>query len=658
MSDSNGGGGSRDDRPGDTAERPAVRVDESTKAAASNSPLVAALRAAEERSEMPAQAGEGPDDTVAVPKKKRRKGLIATGVVLAVILVLVGGYVAAYFIAADKVARGTTVAGVDIGGQTRGEAVDTLESAFADNAERPIVVTVADSEITGELNPADAAIALDAEESVDAAEGRRSWSPTRLWNYFTGGGDLDAVVTSNEAAVDEFLGGLEQQAGSPPVEGAVSFEGGEVTVTAPSPGRGFEKAAALTSIEQAFLSDDPSAELALADVEPEIDQAAIDTALAEFAEPAVSGPVTLVFGDTPVELQPAEYAPALSMVAQNGALVGQVDGEVLRQVVNDRVGDPGRPQDATITVENGTPAVVPAQPGVDYLPETLATVFEGVVTAPEGSREAAVEAEAVEPEFTTEQAEALGVVEEVSSFTTYYPHATYRNVNIGRAAELIDGTLLKPGETFSLNETVGERTEANGFTSGYIIANGVFRNELGGGVSQMATTTFNAAYFAGLEDVEHKPHSLYIDRYPEGREATVAWPSVDLRFKNDTDYGIYIQTLHSPSSSGSRGALTVKMFSTKIWDIESDTSGRYNFTGSETRTLSTSDCEAQSGSSGFSVDYDRIFRRPGSSEVVKREDFSWTYSATPTIRCVSPEPAPAPEPEPEPSPPPADPPEG
>jgi vancomycin resistance protein YoaR len=94
----------------------------------------------------------------------------------------------------------------------------------------------------------------------------------------------------------------------------------------------------------------------------------------------------------------------------------------------------------------------------------------------------------------------------VSRFTTDFPHSPYRNTNLGRAAELIDGTILEPGETFSLNDTVGERTAANGFTKGIIISNGVFKEDFGGGVSQVATTTFNAAFFAGLEDVEHKPH--------------------------------------------------------------------------------------------------------------------------------------------------------
>ena len=95
------------------------------------------------------------------------------------------------------------------------------------------------------------------------------------------------------------------------------------------------------------------------------------------------------------------------------------------------------------------------------------------------------------PDFTTKEARALRVRERVSTFTTYFPYAEYRNVNIGRAAEIIDGTLLKPGETFSLNDTVGERTEANGFTKGYVINDGILVQDLGGGVSQMATTLFN-----------------------------------------------------------------------------------------------------------------------------------------------------------------------
>ena len=118
-------------------------------------------------------------------------------------------------------------------------------------------------------------------------------------------------------------------------------------------------------------------------------------------------------------------------------------------------------------------------------------------SGPRASGSMEVPAEVVEPEFTTEDAEALGIKEQVSEFTTYFPYAEYRNTNIGRAAELVDGTIVAPGETFSLNGTVGERTAENGFTKGFIISNGIFKEDLGGGVSQMATTTFNAAFFGG-----------------------------------------------------------------------------------------------------------------------------------------------------------------
>ena len=239
-----------------------------------------------------------------------------------------------------------------------------------------------------------------------------------------------------------------------------------------------------------------------------------------------------------------------------------------------------------------------------------------------------------EPDFTAEDASALGIKEKVSSFTTYYPPATYRDVNIGRAAELIDGTVLKPGETFSLNDTVGERTVENGFTTGTIISNGIFKEDLGGGVSQMATTLFNAAFFAGLEDVEHKPHSVYIDRYPVGREATVAWGAVDLRFRNDTDHGVLIDAKVTPSAGRSQGVVTVSMWSTKQWDIETTTSDRYAYTAPKTQTLSGSGLPAEHR-------LRRVRRRrasasssgPGSDEVVRTEKITTTYIPSDTIIC-------------------------
>jgi vancomycin resistance protein YoaR len=244
-----------------------------------------------------------------------------------------------------------------------------------------------------------------------------------------------------------------------------------------------------------------------------------------------------------------------------------------------------------------------------------------------------VSGEAIRPEFTTADARGLGIRRRVSSFVTYYPHADYRNTNLGRAAELINGTVLRPGETFSLNETVGERTAANGFVEGFIISGGVFAEDFGGGVSQVATTTFNAAFFAGLEDVEHKPHSFYIDRYPPGREATVAWPTVDLRFRNDTKHGVLLRTFVQPSAPGGTGSMHAEVWSTKTWDIRARSSGPYAYVSPGTQVITGDACVPSTGVSGFQIDVFRDFYRPGSNSRVRTERFHTTYNPLDTVTC-------------------------
>src|SRR5207248_495745 len=116
------------------------------------------------------------------------------------------------------------------------------------------------------------------------------------------------------------------------------------------------------------------------------------------------------------------------------------------------------------------------------------------------------------------------VKEQVSTFTTRYIAGQPRVTNIHRIADLVKGTVILPGETFSLNRAVGERTLAKGFVVDHQInEDGKFDDAVGGGISQFATTTFNAAFFGGLDFGEYQSHSIYISRYPFGREATVSW---------------------------------------------------------------------------------------------------------------------------------------
>ena len=574
-----------------------------------------------------------PSETKTKPKPssdaENSGGRVVVLTVLGLAVLAGVAYVAAYAFAGEKVPRGTEVAGIAIGGKTHDDAVQALQEGFADRESLDVTV---DGEVAP-MTAATAGLSVDHESTVDEAGGGRSWAPGRLWDYYAGGDDLDPVVVVDEGAQAAALDALDESYGSPAEEGDVRFVGGNARPVAATDGEEVDRSTAADALEAAYV-DGSTAELTLAKAEPDISQADVQDALNEFANPAVSGPVTLVFDKTRVTLRPADFSPALGMKPEDGALVPDLDEKKLAQLVRSRFArTDGAPVDATVELVDGRPRVVPAKPGVDYDPKDISSAFLRLVVKDPGERQMKVKATVKDADFTTKEARALGIKERVSTFTTYYPYAEYRNINIGRAAELVNGTVLKPGETFSLNDTVGERTAENGFTKGFIISNGVFKEDFGGGVSQMATTTFNAMFFAGLEDVEHKPHSFYIDRYPVGREATVAWGAVDLRFRNDTDHGVLVQANVTPSTPSSSGVVTVSMWSTKTWDITTKTGNRYNFTAEKTRRLSGPECEPNDGYGGFDINVWRYFRKPGASALERTEKFHTTYTPSDTVIC-------------------------
>ncbi|MEX1249533.1 MAG: VanW family protein, partial [Acidimicrobiia bacterium] len=154
------------------------------------------------------------------------------------------------------------------------------------------------------------------------------------------------------------------------------------------------------------------------------------------------------------------------------------------------------------------------------------------------------------------------IVEQVSTFSTPHSCCENRVINIQRMADIVRGYYLVPGQIVSLNEYVGPRTREKGFVAAGAIRSGHLVPEIGGGVSQFATTIFNAAYFAGLDFVEYQAHSLYFSRYPYGREATISNPAPDLVIENTTDYPVLIWTSYTPTS------ITVSMYSTKNVQVD------------------------------------------------------------------------------------------
>jgi vancomycin resistance protein YoaR len=563
-------------------------------------------------------------------QREREGGRAVLFVLLGLFALLAGGSAAPYFSPSHTLPRGTTGEGVDVGGHTLDSAAAELERGLASRVDAEIEVTA--GEVERGIVPAAAGLSVDYAASVAEAGAQRSWSPAWLWDYYNGGDDLDAVVGVDSEVQQSFLAELSAETRTPAREGAVRLTPSGVKVTDATTGEELDTTAAAAELEAAFLSD-TAVVLPMATMRPDIDSADVEAAVRDFANPAMSAPVTLRFGSASARLTPREYAGVIALEPQGGVLVPVLKPEKLDELLSAQVSGDGAAVDATVRLVDGAPQVIPARPGVTYEPDAVHGTFLELVTKPQGERETEVPSTVAKPEFSTKDARALGINEQVSTFTTYFPYAEYRNINIGRAAEIIDGTVLKPGETFSLNGTVGERTRENGFTEGFIISDGIFKEDLGGGVSQVATTTFNAAFFAGLQDVEHKPHSFYIDRYPVGREATVAWPTVDLKFTNDTPYGVLVSTSLQPSTPSSSGALTVSMWSTDYWDITASTGERYNFTSPETRRLDTEDCYPNEGYGGFDIDVTRVFRRAGESAVDHREVMHTHYIPSDTVIC-------------------------
>ena len=541
-------------------------------------------------------------------------------------------YVVGYLVTSDRIPRGTSISGVEVGGLTPAAAETKLRDGLEERAAAPIAITANAERAT--VKPEAAGLSVDVPASVAQAGGGRSWDPVRMWEYFAGGDDEDAVAQVDDAALEKAVGEIADRVDVPATEGKITFAKGEADATYPEKGIVVDRDAAADAVEDAYLRTTAAVELPTEEAEPEVSKAAVSRAMDGFANPAMSGAVVVRLAGEGVRLLPKDFAPVLSMEPVGSELQARLDDKALVAALTPKMRTIAlAPRDAAIRIVNGKPKVIPAKAGVTFDPDDVSGRFLDVLTKTGAERTIDVKSVAAQPELTTAEVKKLGVTERVSSFTTNFPYAEYRNINLSRAAELVDGTLLEPGETFSLNDTVGERTRANGFAKGFIISDGVFKEDFGGGVSQVATTTFNAAFFAGLEDVEHKPHSFYIDRYPVGREATVAWGAVDLKFKNTTPYGVYIQADVDKSSPSQQGAMNVAMYSTKYWDIKAGASARYNVTQPKTRRLSGPECVPNEGYGGFDINVYRSFYRAGSSKLDHRETLHTRYTPSDSVVC-------------------------
>ena len=533
-------------------------------------------------------------------------------------------YGVAYLAAGGGVLPNTTVSGVSIGGLSPAKAEAKLQARLAGDASAPIRVLVGDKQ--ADVDPVAAGLSFDASATVVAA-GKRTANPVTLVSALLGHRVVAPAVAVDTAKMTAELDKLDASLGGGH-DGGVTFDGLTPVAIAPVKGQAIVKERAIPALRAAYLASSEPVRLPTELVAPAISAAVVQHTIDTIAKPAVAAPVVLNVAGSQVEVSPEVIAKNLAFKPSGNALAPVVDGAGVAARLGEALKPLNTPgKDASFDLSTGAPVIVPSQPGTTADVEKLGAAIADVLpqSAP---RVVTVPTATVQPSFTTEAARALGIKEKVSTFTTHHACCAPRVTNIHTMADIVNGHVVLPGDTFSINEFVGERDRARGFVPAPMIFDGLYVDSVGGGVSQFATTLFNAVFFAGLEDVEHHPHSYYISRYPAGRESTVSFPEPNMIFRNNTATGILIQTSYTATS------LTITFWGTKYYDIESSSSAKYAFTTAGTRYNTRPDCESASGNQGFQIDVTQTFKRGG--EVVKTKQYHTRYDAEPVIVCGPP----------------------
>ncbi|MEU3671331.1 VanW family protein [Streptomyces virginiae] len=549
----------------------------------------------------------------------------------AVVLGLGGLYVTG-LVAGGDVDQGTRVRGVDIGGMTVAQARQALDRELGPTAAAPVAMKIGDR--VEKADPAALGLSLDTEATADRAV-RKGYDPVTVIGglFASGERDVEPVIRADEDKGRAEVDRIAETTARAPRDGAIAFEKGAAKAVTPLPGVTLVEDRALTTLRDSYLRTDTSpVVLPVERTEPAVGAAETGRAMKQFAQPAMSGPVALTVAGKSMSITPAVLGEHLKMRADaQGRLVPALDskGLLADPAVARPIEEVSRPPlDAAPHVGPDGTVVLAQQSraGRKVTEDALGKAVLPLLTRTGPARSGEVATVAVQPELTSEAAR-LGIKEKMSSFTVEFPAAPYRSTNIGRAVELINGSVVQPGKEWSFNRTVGERTKENGFVDGIMINDGQYVKSPGGGVSAVATTMYNAMFFAGLKPVEHGAHSFYIERYPEGREATVAWGTLDLRWINDSGHPVYIQAQSTDTS------LTITLLGTKKYDEIRATKGpRSNITPPAKRTGTGPTCEVQTPLEGFDVTVGRVFVQGGKE--VRSEEFKTHYTPRDEVVCT------------------------
>lgn len=471
-------------------------------------------------------------------KHRRRRVLLAVASIIALFALLVVVDSVLYY---GKIHTGVSIAGRSVGGMTHDEATALLNRMAVDDADS--AVTLSSGLKTWTVSPADLGVEIDGAQAVSTAMevSRRSnflVDLGRRFKLYFVHEDIPVQGTADQTKVNDFISELAGDLEIPPVNAGLRIAEDKVAAVKGQKGLVVNRPALRRQLLPLLLTFSPAKLSVPMRIEkPAIQAEDYQLALVQ-AKTMISSPVTLKSGDKTWTLSAEQIAAFMDFTAKDSDGVATLEAflsaDKMSPFLKDIAGSVNKKPANASFKSNGEQAWV--EPGVVGKALDQKKTAEALTAAAlrRADRAATIVLTTVEPALTTEEAEAMGIRDKLAGYTTKWVGTKDRQTNVRITTEYASDVILAPGEIYDFDKQIGPRTEARGYKPAPGIIKGELEDQLGGGICQVSTTLFNAAFFAGLEIVERKNHSIYIDHYPKGRDATVSDGGPNMRFRNDT----------------------------------------------------------------------------------------------------------------------------
>ncbi|WP_297591214.1 VanW family protein [uncultured Mobiluncus sp.] len=542
----------------------------------------------------------------------------------AAIGVLALAYVGVAVAVSGSMPRGSSIAGVSVGGMTPDAAIKKLDSDLGDKLKQQFPVKLGAK--TANIDPAVAGLQPDFTSSVHEVADF-SLSPVKIIAHIGGAGALDLKSKIDEKALYKAVSAAAADLKSAPQEAGFTCQAGQLKPVKPGPGRELNLKAATALLQTSWWKQGDPLNLPGKSSAPKSTQAQLDAAIEGEAKTLMSAPVKLNVGGQSLEIPPAELCQDVSWSLRGEELKASFDGEKLKKfTLGSTKGLEKEPVNARFSFSSGSPQVVASVDGTKLDPKELADRVALGATSGE-NREVSVDLTPIPPQFSTDDANKAGVKEIIGEFATPLTADSVRTSNLTRAAQILTGKMYLPKQDFSLERDLGPLTPENGWRASGVFENGVHTTAIGGGLSQMCVTALNAAWFAGMDLIEFNPHGVYFTRYPAGRECTLWTGSLDLKWKNPNPTAVVLQ-----GWTGG-GQLHMRIWGTKYYTVESTQSARTNYVQPKQTINNWSKCvPSGAGQPGFTVSNTRTRYLDGKK--VDSKTYTHTYAPDNAVVCA------------------------